>query len=184
MIAEPFLTVAGQTAPGDGICFRGQGVEIRTHDVVVRHLRFRPGDVSGVEVDGLAVGSGDRRVVLDHCSAGWSVDESLSLSGDVADVTVQWYLIAEALNRSVHRKGPHGYGSLVRAVGGVTLHHNLWAHNSCAQPAPGRRLRPPALAPLRCAQQRDLRLRRDRERNDRRRPARELRRRLRPARPV
>ncbi len=90
VITEPFLTVAGQTAPGDGICFRGHGVEIRTHDVVLRHLRFRPGDISGAEVDGVTVASGARRVILDHCSAGWSVDESLSLSSDVADVTVQW----------------------------------------------------------------------------------------------
>ena len=100
---------------------RGQPVEIRTHDVVIRHLRFRPGDLSGAEVDGLTVGSGSRRVIVDHCSAGWSVDESLSLAGDVADTTVQWCLIAEALNHSVHRKGPHGYGSLMRATGGVTL---------------------------------------------------------------
>ena len=76
-------------------------------------------------------------MILDHCSAGWSVDESLSLSSDVADVTVQWCLIAEALNRSVHRKGPHGYGSLVRATGGVTLHHNLWAHNAARNPRLG-----------------------------------------------
>jgi hypothetical protein len=137
VIAEPFLTVAGQTAPGDGVCFRGQGVEIRTHDVVLRHLRFRPGDVSGEEVDGVSVGSGSRRLILDHCSAGWSVDESLSLGGDVRDVTVQWCLVAEALHRSVHRKGPHGYGSLVRANGGVTLHHNLWAHNASRNPRLG-----------------------------------------------
>ena len=105
--------------------------------MVVRHLRFRPGDISGAEVDGVTVASGARRVILDHCSAGWSVDESLSLSSDVADVTVQWCLIAEALNRSVHRKGPHGYGSLVRATGGVTLHHNLWAHNDARNPRLG-----------------------------------------------
>jgi hypothetical protein len=134
VVTEPFLTVAGQTAPGDGICFRGQAVEIRTHDVVVRHVRFRPGDLAGAEVDGLSIGGGARRVVVDHCSAGWSVDESLSLGGDVADVTLQWCLIAEALDRSVHRKGPHGYGSLVRATGGVTLHHNLWAHNAARNP--------------------------------------------------
>jgi pectate lyase len=137
VVTEPFLTVAGQTAPGGGICFRGQSVAIRTHDVVVRHLRFRPGDIAGAEVDGVTVASGSRRVMLDHCSAGWSVDEGLSLGGDVADVTVQWCLIAEALHRSVHRKGPHGYGSLMRAIGGVTLHHNLWAHNSARNPRLG-----------------------------------------------
>jgi hypothetical protein len=75
--------------------------------------------------------------VVDHCSAGWSVDESLSLAGGVAEVTVQWCLIAEALNRSSHRKGPHGYGSLMRARGGVTLHHNLWAHNAARNPRLG-----------------------------------------------
>jgi hypothetical protein len=137
VVTEPFLTVAGQTAPGEGVCFRGQSVEIRTHDVVFRHLRFRPGDVAGAEVDGLSIGGGSRRVVVDHCSAGWSVDESLSLAGDVADVTVQWCLIAEALDRSVHRKGRHGYGSLVRAAGGVSLHHNLWAHNAARNPRLG-----------------------------------------------
>jgi hypothetical protein len=65
------------------------------------------------------------------------VDENLSLAGDVRDVTVQWCLIAEALNRSVHHKGPHGYGSLMRATGGVTLHHNLWAHNDARNPRLG-----------------------------------------------
>lgn len=137
VITEPFLTIAGQSAPGDGVCFRGQTLEIRTHDVVVRHLRFRPGDVSGEEVDALSVGRGARRVVVDHCSAGWSVDEALSLAGDVRDVTVQWCLIAEALDRSRHRKGAHGYGSLMRATGGVSLHHNLWAHNAARNPRLG-----------------------------------------------
>jgi pectate lyase len=143
-IAEPFLTIAGQSAPGDGICIRGHGIVIRTHDVIVRHLRFRPGDVSGTEVDGLSIGGGAHDVIVDHCSAGWSVDESLSLAGDVRDVTVQWSLIAEALNRSVHRKGEHGYGSLMRANGGVTLHHNLWAHNDARNPRLGDNyVRPP-----------------------------------------
>ena len=137
IITEPFLTIAGQTAPGDGICLRGQGVEIQTHDAVVRHLRFRPGDASREEVDAVSVGRGARNVVLDHCSASWAVDENLSLAGDVRDVTVQWCLIAEALNRSVHHKGPHGYGSLMRATGGVTLHHNLWAHNDARNPRLG-----------------------------------------------
>jgi pectate lyase len=137
VIEAPFLTIAGQTAPGDGICFRGHPVVIQTHDVVVRHLRFRPGDASGAEVDALTVGRGSRNVVVDHCSASWAVDENLSLAGDVRDVTVQWCLIAEALNRSVHHKGSHGYGSLMRATGGVTLHHNLWAHNDARNPRLG-----------------------------------------------
>jgi hypothetical protein len=65
------------------------------------------------------------------------VDEALSPSGAIADVTVQWCLIAEALNQSVHSKGAHGYGSLVRASGGLSLHHNLWAHNRGRNPRLG-----------------------------------------------
>jgi hypothetical protein len=136
-IKEPFLTIAGQSAPGDGICIRGHGIQIDADDVVVRFLRVRPGDIAGDEVDALSVGGNSRRVIIDHCSTSWSVDENLSPSGNIAGVTVQWCVIAESLNRSVHKKGAHGYGSLVRAAGGVTLHHNLWAHNHGRNPRLG-----------------------------------------------
>lgn len=136
-IREPYITIAGQSAPGDGLCLRRYGLVISTHDVVVRFLRSRPGDVTGREVDAIAIGGDSRRVIVDHCSASWSVDECLSPSGNIADVTVQWCLISEALHHSVHRKGPHGYGSLVRAAGGVSLHHNLWAHHSARSPRLG-----------------------------------------------
>ena len=76
--------------------------------------------------------------MVDHCSAGWSVDESLSLGGDVRDVTVQWCLIAEALHRSVHTQGTRtATARWSRANGGVTLHHNLWAHNAARNPRLG-----------------------------------------------
>jgi pectate lyase len=136
-IREPYVTVAGQSAPGDGICFRGSQVSVLTHDVVVRFLRFRPGDISSGEVDNLDVMGDSHDVIIDHCSATWSIDEALSASGGVKDVTIQWSLIAEGLNRSHHSKGAHGFGSLVRAVGGVTLHHNLWAHNTERNPRLG-----------------------------------------------
>jgi pectate lyase len=136
-ITEPYVTLAGQSAPGGGICLRGYNLEILTHDVVVRFLRSRPGAGSGQAVDAISIGSGSRNVILDHCSASWSVDEALSPSGAIQDITVQWCLISEALNRSVHPKGPHGYGSLVRAAGGVSLHHNLWAHNDSRNPRLG-----------------------------------------------
>ncbi len=136
-ITEPFITIAGQSAPGAGICLKRNGLSIDTHDVVVRHIRSRPGDISGKEVDGLAVGGNSRRVIIDHCSVSWAVDENLSPSGNIADVTVQWSIISEALNRSVHGKGAHGYGSLARAAGGLSLHHNLWASNSSRNPRPG-----------------------------------------------
>jgi hypothetical protein len=136
-ITEPFITVAGQSAPGDGICLRRYGIIVESHDVVLRYLRFRPGDVAGTAVDGLSIGGESHHVIVDHCSASWAVDECLSASGAIRDVTIQWCVIAEALNQSVHYKGAHGYGSLVRAVGGVSLHHNLWAHNDARNPRLG-----------------------------------------------
>jgi hypothetical protein len=137
VIAEPYLTVSGEDAPGDGVCIRGSEVVIRTHDVIVRHMRFRPGDIGGKEVDALNVAGDSHHVLVDHVSASWAVDETLSASGAIHDVTVQWSIIAEGLNHSVHSKGAHGYGSLVRATGGVTLHHNLWAHNDSRNPRLG-----------------------------------------------
>jgi pectate lyase len=136
-IREGNLTVAGQTAPGDGVCLRGYALDVRASDIVLRHLRFRLGDETKQETDSLTVWHGCRNVVVDHCSATWSVDEALSLAGDVQNVTVQWCLIAEALHNSAHRKGSHGYGSLSRATGPVTWHHNLWAHNDARNPRLG-----------------------------------------------
>ncbi|HEY1342742.1 MAG TPA: hypothetical protein VGF59_34805 [Bryobacteraceae bacterium] len=128
-VTEPYATIAGQTAPGEGICLKRSEFRINTHDVIVRFLRSRPGDVSGKEMDAMGAGGDAHDVIFDHCSANWSVDESLSPSGNVSNITVQWCLVGEALNQSVHSKGAHRYGSLVRATGGVTLHHNLWIDN-------------------------------------------------------
>src|SRR3954471_20227850 len=125
VVSRPNITIAGQTAPGDGICLRRQPFSVRTHDVVVRHLRSRLGDEPGLQADCITLDHGARDVILDHCSATWSIDEALSFAGDVTGITVQWCLIGEALNRSKHPKGPHGYGSLARSNGQVTLHHNL-----------------------------------------------------------
>ena len=137
VVKEPFLTVAGQTAPGDGICLRDEAFSVATHDVIVRYLRSRLGDESGRESDCIDLLHGASRVILDHCSATWSVDEALSLSGKVADVTLQWCLIGESLRQSRHAKGAHGYGSLARANGAVSLHHNLWIHNDARNPRMG-----------------------------------------------
>jgi pectate lyase len=131
------ITIAGQTAPGGGICVRDYVTTLRASNVVVRHLRFRLGDETKQQSDGLTVGHGVRNAVIDHCSISWSVDEALSLAGNVADVSVQWCMIYEALNESLHTKGAHGFGSLSRAVGGVTWHHNLWAHNNARNPRLG-----------------------------------------------
>ncbi|MBX7256084.1 MAG: pectate lyase [Candidatus Hydrogenedentes bacterium] len=136
-IEEPFITIAGQSAPGGGICFKGYGCVIATHDVVIRHVRFRPGDISGKEQDALGIVN-SRNVVIDHCSASWGTDETLSVTGDSRDVTVQWCVISESLNHSIHHKGAHGYGSLLRAHDGTfTFHHNLYAHHNSRNPRPG-----------------------------------------------
>ena len=132
-IQQPFVTIAGQSAPGDGICLKGGSLVVATHDVIIRHIRSRFGNEHG-EGDAISVATPSRRVILDHVSASWSVDEALSPSGDIADVTVQWSFITESLNKSAHSKGSHGYGTLARAVGGVTFHHNLWAHHSGRNP--------------------------------------------------
>jgi hypothetical protein len=139
------ITIAGQTAPGGGVTLRDQPFLIEADDVVVRYIRSRLGDVGGVEADAFSIVKG-RRIIVDHVSASWSVDETLSAGqparsaeGGVHDVTVQWSIIAESLNGSGHAKGSHGYGSLVRAGFGarLTWHHNLWAHHSARMPRPG-----------------------------------------------
>ncbi|HEY6167986.1 MAG TPA: pectate lyase, partial [Verrucomicrobiae bacterium] len=137
-VREPFLTIAGQSAPGDGICLKRCSFMIETHDVVVRFIRSRLGPEGGKAEDAISIGTGARNVIADHCSASWSVDELLSTSGtNINGVTVQWCIIAEALNKSVHPKGEHGYGSLIRADGDVTYHHNIYAHNKSRNPRPG-----------------------------------------------
>ena len=139
------LTIAGQTAPGDGITLRGYGVNVYADDVIIRYIRVRPGDQAGVETDAISIFSG-ANIILDHCSTSWATDETLSISPNKRDairsidnVTVQWSVIAESLNNSVHSKGAHGYGTLMRGSGGAryTLHHNLWAHHGARMPRPG-----------------------------------------------
>lgn len=136
-ISKPYITIAGQTAPGDGITVADYGVVIKTNDVILRHVRFRLGDRTRQESDTLWI-DGSRNVIVDHVSSSWSVDESLSVSNS-DNVTVQWCFITESLHRSVHSKGAHGYGSLVRGEFGskYSFHHNLWAHHSGRMPRPG-----------------------------------------------
>lgn len=149
------ITLAGQTAPGGGIALRDHPLVIAADDVVVRHIRSRLGDESGTEADAISIERG-RRIILDHVSASWSVDETLSVASrydpperGVYDVTVQWSVIAESLNASAHAKGEHGYGSLVRGGHGarMTFHHNLWASHRARMPRPGN-YNPPAADPL------------------------------------
>jgi len=138
IVFEPFITIAGQTAPGDGICLRGYGLRVDTHDVIIRFLRCRAGDnLVSERDDALSIGGNSQNVIIDHCSVSWGTDETLSTSGRTSDLTVQWCIISEALHYSIHHEGPHGMGTLGRAIGGVTFHHNLWAHNNQRNPRLG-----------------------------------------------
>ncbi len=139
-ISEPYIYLAGQTAPGDGITLKNHALRVRADHVTVRYLRVRPGDNEGLELDSISITEGSD-IILDHCSASWSVDETLSAStGEQLDaVTVQWCIISESLNCSVHSKGCHGYGSLIRGAWGneYSFHHNLYAHHTGRNPRPG-----------------------------------------------
>jgi pectate lyase len=139
------ITIAGQTAPGDGITLRGHGLNVFADDVIIRFLRVRPGDEAGVETDAISVKSGNN-VIIDHCSTSWATDETLSIAPSrtaakrpIDNVTVQWSIISESLNKSVHSKGEHGFGSLLRGSDGArySMHHNLWAHHRARMPRPG-----------------------------------------------
>jgi hypothetical protein len=140
-IKYPFITIAGQTAPGGGICLKDHELVIEADHVILRFIRVRPGDNAGVELDALWVSKG-RNIVIDHCSVSWGVDETLSVAASgntLGNVTVQWCMITESLNCSLHEKGCHGYGSLVRGGwgNGITYHHNLYAHHRGRSPRPG-----------------------------------------------
>lgn len=137
-IHSPYITIAGQTAPGGGICVKNFPLIISTtHDVVVRYLRFRHGDESGNEGDALWIVR-SRNIIIDHCSTSWSIDETLSVTYSDS-VTVQWCFITESLNNSIHAKGDHGYGGLIAYIqdGKISEHHNLWAHHRSRNPRPG-----------------------------------------------
>jgi len=129
-IEHPYITIAGQTAPGGGICIKNYQFEFDTQHLIVRHLRVRPGTEKGKEQD--AFGGGGDHIIVDHCSASWGVDETLSIN-KASNLTVQWCIVSESLYDSIHKKGKHGYGGLWGGPGG-SFHHNLLAHHSSRNP--------------------------------------------------
>ncbi|GJM36718.1 MAG: pectate lyase [Acidimicrobiales bacterium] len=158
-ITGSHLTLAGQTSPG-GITISGYPTEVvNSQHVVIRHLRFRPGDrhaagvpgkpgrgnadLVGDAADALAI-IGSSHVIVDHVSASWSMDETLSVTKS-SNVTVQHSIISESLNDSFHTEGTHGFGSLVRGTGtdGYSFIGNLWAHHQRRMPAVGGQQDPP-----------------------------------------
>jgi len=142
VVDHDYITIAGQTAPGDGICLRDASFKIDADHIIVRYIRSRLGAAAGKETDAISI-AGGHNIIMDHCSASWSVDECFSCStgqkGRIDSVTVQWSIISEALNKSIHTKGAHGYGALIRGGYGAkyTYNHNLFAHNYSRNPRPG-----------------------------------------------
>jgi pectate lyase len=144
-VLHPFVTLAGQTAPGGGICIKGAGITIMTHDILIQHIRIRPGNRGPVDADindaisilGKYGGQNDDayNIVVDHVSASWGEDETVSTWYGAHDITISWCIISEALNRSRHRKKTHSAGLLIGDSSyHVSIHHNLLAHNDFRNP--------------------------------------------------
>lgn len=137
-ISKTNITIAGQTAPGNGICLRNYPLLVSANDVVIRHIRVRLGTNALQEADSIWI-TGGQRIILDHCTASWSVDETLSATESPRDLTVQWSFITESLNNSIHSKGRHGYASLItpKLPTVFSWHHNFYAHHYSRVPRTG-----------------------------------------------
>ena len=147
-INEPFVTIAGQTAPSPGITIIRGGISISTHDVLMQHVRVRIGDAgqpkkSGWEPEVTTSGAQSYNIVVDHCSFAWAVDENLSASGPRLEgaqatsrnITFSNNIIAEGLYDSSHSKGIHSMGSLVHDYcTNIAVIGNLYAHNNSRNP--------------------------------------------------
>ncbi|WP_159517974.1 T9SS type A sorting domain-containing protein [Sunxiuqinia indica] len=132
-IEKPDITIAGQTAPGDGITLAGNPLYVYSSNIIVRYIRCRLGDTDSDDQDAVSIVHGSN-IIFDHVTASWSIDETFSCqSNDVDSLTVQWCMITESLRYSHHEKGAHGYGGIIGATR-QTFHHNLYAHHSSRSP--------------------------------------------------
>lgn len=157
------LTLAGQTAPGGGITLAGYPLDIvNRSDIIIRYMRFRVGDYNARDPNGGNNGNGNqdlggaggdainaencKRLIIDHVSASWSMDETVDLL-ESTDVTLQYSIVSEGLYNSFHHKGPHSRGlmmfagmpdtALANGDGGYTIYQNLLAHHNLRNPVVG-----------------------------------------------
>ncbi|NHK26440.1 pectate lyase [Parvularcula flava] len=148
-VSNPFVTIAGQTAPSPGITIIKGGITFATNDVIMQHIRIRSGQGdhayrSGFDVDNISTADGAYNIIVDHCSFTWATDENLSASGSrfngdtpdewrlgtTHDITYSHNIIAEGLAYASHAKGEHSKGSLIHDnVNNILIYGNLYAHN-------------------------------------------------------
>jgi len=145
LINDPYITIAGNTAPGEGVQIRNWGVEIHTHDVILRYLRIRVGDIKGPGTNPRVLGDQSHaidisgaNIVIDHCEFAYANDQLVNIYSfkpeERAAVTFQWNYVYGGLNHSTHEKGPHSMSYFLNGWGYVSFHHNLTAHSMRRNP--------------------------------------------------